>query len=43
MAKVFGLFMNMDRMMGDDMQARLSVLKKAVETMPEPVKTKKKK
>jgi hypothetical protein len=38
MAKVFGIFMSMDKMMGDDMQSRLVSLKKTVEAMPAPVK-----
>ena len=37
MSKVFGLFMNMDTMMGNDMQGRLASLKKTVEAMPAPV------
>ena len=38
MAKIFGIFMSMDKMMGDDMQARLAGLKKTVEAMPAQVK-----
>jgi len=43
MAKVFGLFMSMDNMMGDDMQVRLTGLKKVVEAMPAPATPMKKK
>lgn len=34
-AKLFGIFMSMDKMMGDDMQSRLLDLKKTVEAAPE--------
>lgn len=43
MAKIFGIFMNMDKVMGDDMQGRLISLKKSVITIPSTAKPVKKK